>query len=317
MRKNIISIAIIAIIFVLSSCEKDEVALSQPQANATKDILTFATQEDFDKTLAKVNAMTKEERIAWEKKQGFKSFGSKSDSIYENTNPDNFKSKVEMEEFLKKYSNYFEVNTNVNGVMYVDLIEHSNDLRYLMNEDKMLIVGDKAFKSMKNELLSDKLVNFDKVKQADGTTNSNSSMSKVVSSSFVDNIDIWGPVKTVSGQKYTSKVCFETDNELEFWTGLPQRKDRLTFYNYKWTLWTYWGDYSTYTTMSGNTTTANCSGIPEIFNAEYYHAGTNAYESKYAYFAIGTYPTISSYYMHYDFDFSNAKGVNFTGSYNY
>jgi|GEM_PF-5943993 len=261
--------------------------------------------------------MTKQQRLAWEKEQGFKSFGSKGDSTYENTNPDNFKSKAEMEEFLVKNSNYFEVKTNSNGDKYVDLIEHSNNLRYLMNEDKMFIVGDKAFKSMNNELLSDKLVNFDKVKKAESKNISNSGMSKVIASDFVDYIDIWGPVKTVSGQKYTSKVCFETDNILEFWSGNPQRKDRLTFYNYKWTSWIYWGDYSTYTTLTGNTTTANCSGESEILDGVYEHAGKNAYKSKYVYLWIDTYPSVSSYYIHYDFNFSNAKGVNFTGSYNY
>jgi len=96
MRKNIFTIAIIAIIFVLSSCEKDEVAQSQPQASTTKDILTFATQEDFDKTLAKVNAMTKEERLAWEKEQGFKSFGTMCDEFYETIDPSSFKSLEEV-----------------------------------------------------------------------------------------------------------------------------------------------------------------------------------------------------------------------------
>lgn len=47
--------------FVFTSCSKNEDALATVQSNK-QDILIFSTEEEFNETLAKVNAMTKTER---------------------------------------------------------------------------------------------------------------------------------------------------------------------------------------------------------------------------------------------------------------
>ena len=67
MKKVIFIFAII--LTALTSCEKEEIIVSETSKPQNKEILTFATQEEFEETLAKVNAMSKEERLAWEKEQ--------------------------------------------------------------------------------------------------------------------------------------------------------------------------------------------------------------------------------------------------------
>ncbi len=153
MRKNIFTIAIIAIIFVLSSCEKDEVAQSQLNASATKDILTFATQEDFDKTFAKVNAMTKEERLAWEKEQGFKSFGTICDEFYETINPESFKSVEEVKAFVAKNSDKIEFYTSSDGETYCVSKQFNNPKRYLSNKNNEIMIGTAKQLCINTEIL--------------------------------------------------------------------------------------------------------------------------------------------------------------------
>jgi hypothetical protein len=126
------------------------VALSQSQANETKDILTFATQEDFDKTLAKVNAMTKEERLAWEKEQGFKSFGTICDEFYATIQPENFKSLEEVQVFVARNSDKIKLDTDNNGQISCYTQEYDNNKRYLLDKNRMFIVGNKAYKSFEN-----------------------------------------------------------------------------------------------------------------------------------------------------------------------
>jgi hypothetical protein len=262
--------------------------------------------------------MKPEERVAWEKSKGFKSFGTISESLYINTKPENFKSKAELNEFLAQNSNYFEVKTDSYGNRYVDLVEHSNDYRYLMNEDKMFIIKDNVYKCVNNKLISDKLINIAKVKNEVINDNSLFKTKNAISSVYENNLDIWATEVTVSGQKYNSKVCLQTLNRVNPSTGFPQRMDRITFYNYKWTLWVYWGDYSTYTTLTGSTTTRNMNLDNEPVYGTYQHAGTNAYLSKYVYGDIyANSDAVQSYYLHYDFNFSNAKGVSLSRTYNY
>jgi hypothetical protein len=153
MTKNIFTIAIIAIIFVFTSCEKDEVTINQPQANETKDILTFATQEDFDKTLAKVNSMTKEERLAWEKEQGFKSFGTICDEFYATIDPQSFKSTDEIKAFVARNSDKIEFYTSSDGETYCVTKDFKTVEKYLLNENHVCKIENKIVSFSNNSMI--------------------------------------------------------------------------------------------------------------------------------------------------------------------
>ena len=137
---------------VLTSCDKEELAINEPTVSTEKDILTFATQEDFDKTLAKVNAMTKTERLAWEKEQGFKSFGTNCDEFYETIQPENFKTLDEVKTFVAKNNDKIEFKIDEKGE--TACIPNGNDInkRYLINKNSMYICGDKVYRIFDNEI---------------------------------------------------------------------------------------------------------------------------------------------------------------------
>lgn len=78
MRKNIFTIAIIAIIFVFTSCNKDEFAfktevgpLDELGFEVKDGYLAFKNNESFIKTVSKIANMNKTEREKWEKSIGF------------------------------------------------------------------------------------------------------------------------------------------------------------------------------------------------------------------------------------------------------
>jgi len=80
MRKNIISIAIIAIIFVFSSCEKNELSFKPevvPKAEVDFEVrdgyLVFKSKEAFRRSINTIINLTESNREKWEKGIGFMS----------------------------------------------------------------------------------------------------------------------------------------------------------------------------------------------------------------------------------------------------
>lgn len=154
--KNIKTISIVLmIIFAFTSCEKDDLAITAPQTDS-KDILTFATQEDFENTLAKVNAMTKDQRMTWEKEQGFKSFGTICDEFYETINPEIFKSSDEVKTFVAKNSDKIEFYTSSDGETYCVTKDFKNPMRYLINKNQTCKISNKIISFAKTDLFSSK-----------------------------------------------------------------------------------------------------------------------------------------------------------------
>lgn len=130
-------------LFALVSCDKEEVAITDSSKVTEKEILTFATQEEFEQTLAKVNAMTKEDRLLWEKEQGFKSFGTICDEYYESLNPNDYKT---VEELKLKLNNEFTRLYEEEGNYFIEPMLLSDGRRFLIGERKTVIVAEKALK---------------------------------------------------------------------------------------------------------------------------------------------------------------------------
>jgi hypothetical protein len=141
MKKIIYIFAIM--LFALVSCDKEELTITDSTKVTEKEILTFATQEEFEQTLAKVNAMTNEERLLWEKEQGFKSFGTICDEYYASLDPKDYKTFDELKSKLNhNFSNLYEED----GSYFLEPKLLSDGRRYLMGERRMIIVADNALK---------------------------------------------------------------------------------------------------------------------------------------------------------------------------
>lgn len=242
MTKNIFTIAIIAIFFVFTSCGKDELVI-EPQVSTKTDILTFATQEELDKTLSKVNSMSKEERLSWEKKQGFKSFGTICDEFYETINPEQFKSFDEVKEFASKHSDKISLSERY-GEFYCEPQKNNVFERYIMNENSMYRIGKTTYYRSADGVFvvdstSKDLANIQKsIKK--------SNASSKVSSSFVTEY-IVGDTSTIGSDHYRMMFTLSTYNTMMSLTTYVVRQIKLDNYARWLAIWWLRTYNSTYT----------------------------------------------------------------------
>jgi hypothetical protein len=173
-------LGISAITFVMTGCSKNEDELASVVSNK-QDILTFKTAEEFNTTIQKVNSMKLDERVAWEKSQGFKSFGTICDEFYKTIEPQNFKNIQEINDFIAKNNDKVQIYSNEAGDKYCEVQEFDNSARYLMNKDRMYIIGSKAIKKFNECSVSTDIVNIEALKKAKNYSDfkSNSSESTV------------------------------------------------------------------------------------------------------------------------------------------
>ena len=314
-------IAILSVSFALTSCSKTSDELASV-ASTKQDILTFKTAEEFNTTVQKVNSMKPEERSAWEKSKGFKSFGTICDEVYKGIDPTKFKSLQEVKDTVNALSEYLEMNQNADGQYYVDLKECSNNARYLLNKDKMYIIGTTAYKSLGEELISNNVCNIEKLKSMNSLNLTDNVAKQGVKASIPAGRfayqDIWGASVTVSGQKYVMRVVLETKPY-----NYQKREDRYTFYNYKWTLWTYWGDYLSHTTSNIITITISdpsayqiSQGIQAYSFRSTYNQNDEYYVTKTLYSRMNeTAENLSTYYLYYNIDAGNWQGAKVQATY--
>lgn len=158
-------LGIIAIILALTGCSKNSDELASIE-NTKQDILTFANAQAFDSARVKVTSMKPEERVAWEKSQGFKSFGTICDEFYATIEPQNFKTMEDVNAFVSTNSDKVKIYENKAGDKYCEVQEFDNSERYLMNKDRMYIVGDSVVRKFDEGSVSTSLANIDDLKKA-------------------------------------------------------------------------------------------------------------------------------------------------------
>jgi hypothetical protein len=157
------ALSILTVVFVLTGCNKNEDDLAIT-IKKKQDILTFKSVEEFDSTVQKVNVMKVEERSAWEKTNGFKSFGTICDEKYEIAKNINFKSLDESLAYIATQSDYIQVIDHANGDKCCVTKDFLNPARYIMNASQMYIVGTKAYKNIENNNVSTDIANIETLK---------------------------------------------------------------------------------------------------------------------------------------------------------
>jgi hypothetical protein len=158
-------LGILAITFVMTSCSKTSDELASV-ASTKQNILTFKTVEEFNTTVQKVNSMKPEERVAWEKSKGFKSFGTICDEFYATIEPQNFKTIEQVNDFVAANRDKIQIYTNEAGDKYCEVQEFDNSARYLMNANRMYIIGNKAFRTFNEGVVSTVISDIETLKMA-------------------------------------------------------------------------------------------------------------------------------------------------------
>ncbi len=244
LTKLILSIFVIT--FAITGCSKDEDIISA-SASSQQDILTFATVDEFNETLQKVNAMKPEERIAWEKEHNFKSFGTISNEIYDNVDPLLFKSVLDVKAFVELNSAYIQFFEDSKGDSYCVPKELENAERFLMNTDKMYIIGNAVYKKFDEELISADIIFKESLQSAENiddlipaikqsVLSKTNSMSKVTSA-IVTSDEINGDI-TIGSDNYRLNIKMSSSNVDENMTAYTVHQ--LNLVNYARWLGIWW-----------------------------------------------------------------------------
>ena len=103
-KKSLFLLGIVSTVFLMQSCENAESI--NP---ACEEMLYFEDVNEMSQELNAVLEMTHEERLAWQEKKGFKSFGVIADELYQSIDMDKFKSVDEIKAFVEKNSDYLQL----------------------------------------------------------------------------------------------------------------------------------------------------------------------------------------------------------------
>ena len=203
MNKNCnLELLLIAIVLVLSSCSKE------PLQNVPKDIesqsamqgvlpikdlslgsikerngmLVFQSIEHFFKATEDISRLNNLERLSFERNLKFNSFGTIADRFYDNIDFEKFKDDNTLRDFVSRNSNMLmlENKGELGDLSTFDRIEEISILpadffdteRWLMNKDKMYIIGNGIYKHFNDGMVvatpanPNNNVNIEKLKNA-------------------------------------------------------------------------------------------------------------------------------------------------------
>lgn len=146
--------------------------------------------------------MKSEERSTWEQSKDFKSLGTICDEFYKTIEPQNFKNIEEVNDFVAKNSDKIQIYTNTEGDKYCEVQEFNNSARYLMNKDKMYIVGVTVVRKFDEAIVSTNIANIDFLKKAKSLSDLNMNSTSVIFKAQ--------PV-TINGDSQSSEVYGEGD----------------------------------------------------------------------------------------------------------
>lgn len=83
-------ITIIMFIIVFTSCSKQDV--KENISNVNKNLLIFETKQEFDSTIAKIEAMGVDDFLSTKSESQFRSFEELSTEVFYSVDPDSFTS---------------------------------------------------------------------------------------------------------------------------------------------------------------------------------------------------------------------------------
>ena len=144
--------ALIAVAFVtfFNSCNKQ--ADIEPQF---EKYLSFASVEEYNTTLSKVLEMSEEERLAWEKQQGFTSFVTVSNGVYE-TVAEKGLTLEQLQQEVESLSEYLMLEQEETGDYVLLHALESTPKRFLINKNRMLQIGNTLYKVFEhNAIMAD------------------------------------------------------------------------------------------------------------------------------------------------------------------
>lgn len=162
-------------LFFAFSCsinENDELVKVKPK----EGMLSFKNIDEYKATVQKLSSLSVEELITYEKNNGYKSFGKKSERIYKNIDIENISSVDELKAYVEKNKDYLRLSKNEDGEYVYETVLDGNPFRYIINEDRLFIIGNSVYKVFEDGVVSTDIENIDKLQAAKSLSVSNMSI---------------------------------------------------------------------------------------------------------------------------------------------
>lgn len=148
---------------MIISCKKETAELKINSSKFTSlNVLKCSNYSELFQKINLVQRMTSAEFEIFQKNNHYTSFGKKCDEIYSSFNPKTA-SKEDFENFLKNNKKYINLITREDGDKYLETQLSNNPIRYLLNSNRMIIVGERVYKYFNEGLLSSDVSNFDNI----------------------------------------------------------------------------------------------------------------------------------------------------------
>ncbi len=155
-NKLFFTIAIVATILT-SSCSKNDGSYYESEPIF---FLRFKTYDDFIKMKDSISKMPTNMRLDWENAQGFTSFATKSDNVYTEV-ANKYQSFEELEELVQTNNQYIELEYDKDGECTLENKMRLNSKKYLININRIVAIGDTAYKILDNAEVAVNIWNID------------------------------------------------------------------------------------------------------------------------------------------------------------
>jgi hypothetical protein len=148
--KKIFVYCIVLVVVVFSACNQENPITENEESCV--NMLYFNSEKEMFAKLKNVIEMSGEERLQWETKNGFKSFGIAAKDFYDSFDPEQFKSLEELKEYVAKNDKYLRlIEENGENTLETNLSE--SPFRYLVNTERLLQVGDNVYKAFEEKII--------------------------------------------------------------------------------------------------------------------------------------------------------------------
>ena len=136
--------------------------------------------------------------------------------FYNQVEPSSFKEMNEVEEFVKQYSKYVQLYEDAEDI-YFDIQEFNNPERFLMNSDKMFVIGNQVYKKIEDTYVNTDVINLKDLKVvsdiSDISSNSKFEIRNNINKSKAPSSEItkdegWGNAK-IGNDTYRLKVWID------------------------------------------------------------------------------------------------------------
>lgn len=146
-----------------TSCQKEQVKIENEVS--TDGILRFETFEEYKEQRKAFENISTEELKAFEAQKGYKSFGLKCDEFYESIDFEKFDDVNDLKAYVVENESYLEFNEDEGGDFLLETKFSNNAFRYMINEDRVVIIEHTAIKVFSSGVVSTSIKKLNELKK--------------------------------------------------------------------------------------------------------------------------------------------------------